>query len=62
MCLGKSLLNKLSGQWWLKPLIPALGKQSQVDLISERVTGQPELHSFLEKTKTKTKQTFKQKT
>jgi hypothetical protein len=43
-------IGSYSGQWWCKPLIPALRRQRQADLcefkasIVCRVPGQPELH------------------
>jgi hypothetical protein len=65
------LSHTLAGQWWCTTLIPALGRQRQVDLW---VRDQPGLQSELQdsqgytekpclkKTKTKNKQTNKQKT
>ena len=43
-CLNKGLLKTcLAGQWWRTPLIPALGRQKQVDFWD---WGQPGLHTM----------------
>jgi hypothetical protein len=39
--------ENITGQWWLTPLIPALGRQRQADFV---VRGQPGLQSYFQET------------